>query len=362
MGPSFNAGVLIENDVFFSDTTINALMKLNIENGECKFLDCFPEEGLDTKLLHRDCFRFEDELVFCPDQGNHIHVFNLKDNSLSCYPIFKSKQSRYNFSRSLKDGDYLWIFPGNLVQPIILFDVKRKEYSSFDSIESIVGEDMIFSMSRTGAAVENIAKRENNVYIALKGTNQIIRFELETRKMDMIESRVSHIYSLYSDRDELWGGADNELIKFNDFKKKETRIRIEGTIASDCPFVMFSDEKDSFMVSAYGGYIHFYEPEEDAFKIIETASLAPALRCSRGYLYENYMVRNNEVIFFPPYGKKIQFFNVNNKEIRTKDVKIDRDDEYIRLRQACLLTSDGTVQDESVFGLNELLEAVIVRN
>lgn len=359
MNLSFNAGVLIEKDIYFSDRSINALMKLNIESGICQFIGQFPQENADTKLLHRDAFVYGERIIFCPDQGNNIHTYNLSYGTFESFRIYKSNQSRYRFSHSLLFDGHLWIFPGNIVQPIISFDVVNNKYAVHASIEDSIDKSIIGSFPKNGVAIENASVIDNNAYMALTGTNRILKFDFETKKIDTFESNVGDCNFLYSYDSVLWVCSNEYIYKFTDKLKEKRKVMINGQFTHECSFIIISSKNEYFMISMAGGYIYAYDANLGEFKKIETAYIDQSSRYSRGYLYENYLISQSEVILFPPYGKNVQIFNVDRREVRVIKSEIIKDNVYKKIYKECILKSKDKVHYEGEFDLSEFVDALV---
>lgn len=56
--------------------TFNGLFKVNIESGDCEYIDSFPNEKMDIQRIHAKSEYVNNRVYFIPASGSFISVFD----------------------------------------------------------------------------------------------------------------------------------------------------------------------------------------------------------------------------------------------------------------------------------------------
>ena len=68
--PRFRAGVLVEENIYFSHARFNGLFKLDINSMRCSFIKEFCGCEIEMKDIHVAGTRYGDWIIFLPAMGN----------------------------------------------------------------------------------------------------------------------------------------------------------------------------------------------------------------------------------------------------------------------------------------------------
>jgi hypothetical protein len=79
--------VVIDGWVYFSNMFYNGFFKTEINTGKTYFLDCFRDEKMSMRNIHRDVFLNHEKIYLCPWKGKHLHIWDPADRSLHSVEI-----------------------------------------------------------------------------------------------------------------------------------------------------------------------------------------------------------------------------------------------------------------------------------
>ena len=195
--------IAINGDVAYaSDYYRNALFKINIKSGECKFVRLFDREMVNKTRLHSDAIWVGDKIYFIPGSARQISIYCPKDDLLETIeiPLPKTKQyafyrENFKFIRVIKKEDNLWLVPSTY-PGIVKFNMVTKSIQIFD--DWIKDEKYLF---RLGVALDG------EKIIAANGINNLVlMFDMEKQiaKTFYIGNMNNGIMSICKIKDEYW--------------------------------------------------------------------------------------------------------------------------------------------------------------
>ena len=111
--PRFRAGVLVEENIYFSHARFNGLFKLDINSMRCSFIKEFCGCEIEMKDIHVAGTRYGDWIIFLPAMGNCIHLYNYVTDEMRCVKLNRYKNK------------------GEMVCDAYTFEKKIVRYSSF---------------------------------------------------------------------------------------------------------------------------------------------------------------------------------------------------------------------------------------
>ena len=75
-----SCAVVVGNYVFFSALDFNALLKINMNTGEIKYVAEIPDEKANKQRLYSDIQQYKNKLLFVPMAAKDIAVYNMQSN------------------------------------------------------------------------------------------------------------------------------------------------------------------------------------------------------------------------------------------------------------------------------------------
>lgn len=293
---TFSAGAIVGEKIFFSDNFVNALVLGDIQTGQCKCIGHFTGEKNSTRHLHRNAVLFEEYIVFAPNRGEHVHIYNTNTGEIREIKVFRSSDSEYVFSNSILDGNYLWIFPGNTEQPILKVNLLNGDEDCLDNLAAIMGNE---KTSKSCAAL-NCMKSENKIYAPIYGTSTMVVLDVTTEKVSIIDIPIENMFFVFLLNNKKWISTRDSIFEWNEQTNECVKYAIEGGVVAPILFPGISN--GVLLTSEIGGDI--YELRNDNFLLNQQLFLERTSTYSIGFTYEAYAGINGGTVIFPPYGRK----------------------------------------------------------
>lgn len=182
---SFEAvAVVNEEEVYGASYDFNALFKLDIKTGSCKYMAMFPYERIESRRLYVSAIVVEENIYFIPTAADNIDVYNTVTGEFTIIPIRSVDKTKYSgYSRAQKFfaatqyKKYIYMLPATY-PGIVRIDTTDNTLECFDSW---VGENR-YSF-RKSVAVDN-----NYLYIPSAINNIVLKFD-----MDNCSGQILHV-------------------------------------------------------------------------------------------------------------------------------------------------------------------------
>ncbi len=182
------AAVIIGNTLYCSNNNMNGLFSINLDDMKIDFLGFFPKERTDVDSLHRSALILGDWIVFAPEKGSNISLYNYKEKTFKSIVISESINS-YNL---YKAKDSIWFFPFELNKKILRLDINFSiyeidycgDYVSGELIRGIFADDKIISV----------------VY----GTDILLIYDLNDRKGTTYSTGFGKLNAICNGRNGFW--------------------------------------------------------------------------------------------------------------------------------------------------------------
>ena len=352
MGLSINAGVVYEDDLFFSDNSSNSLCRLNLISYQLERLDVFPCES-EEYFLHRKCLINGENLYFIPNMSNNLHKYNIIEKKIQPIKIEKDCESRFNFCDALIVNGVLWILPGNSGQRVVEYELnssKIRYHSSFsDRLEQFEVSKQLFWRS---------CYYEGVFLFAMLGTNKIIEFNTLNDNWCEIEVEPTNLYSIYNIDEDLyiitykgevylWNYKNNSVTKADlkvDIDKEEAYIPIKIS------------EEELYLLPCFGREI-LTKRGFNKFVKKEGFTLNSSGRINRIIRYENWTRWRDKALLLPAFDDDISI--IANEEIIIIDSeKLNgsyKNKKYELIRS---MTNEGVIWEGFLCDLSDFLDGV----
>ena len=300
MKPSFSAGAFWENKIWFSDSFFNAFMNMDIETGECSLISPFPGEKLGKALIHKSAFYYGGKIIFTPDQGNNVHVYDLETGSIKSITISDDEHSRYSFSNGVVINGKIWICPGNINYPIHVIDITTGvvDRISLDEVLTIVSnkpsedEEHFYRWVLIG----------DELMAVVINSGIIIKCNVETMKVSYLNISVNDVDSIYNTGNAAWLCGGRNIYRW-DYNNNIEKCIVMGSDAKKI-------EPESYRIcgnSQVGIYAFYWCGGEiltltgNTFMPLLNVSLKRTSSTTKGIWYDGTEVVSDNVFIFPPY-------------------------------------------------------------
>lgn len=299
---SFNAGAVCENILYFSDNTCNALMKLNLLDGQLAYISNFPCEE-DQLFIHKQCIKIKDKLYFVPNAGHNIHIYDLNSGDISNVRICRNCPTRLLFNGGILIDDELWIIPCDISQEVICLNISSMEVKSLFKFEN----DLKNHVSDSKQAFWKFCLHEKNIYMALIRTNIIVKFDIEKCKIEMVETEVDNIDSIYRTNNSFWiCTIDGKVYLWEEEENKCEKAILEGNRNDGGAYVIAESlTGDIYLIPHYGCQIMKKSKECVVFKGNNEFYISNKELKIKRVNFESFDIYKNKIILFPGFGSDI---------------------------------------------------------
>lgn len=176
---SFEAIVSInENCAIASAMEFNGLFKVDLENGECTFLQFFLEEKRDQQRLFAKALKYQNKVIFIPGAAEKLAVYDWTKNAIY-YKVVLSKDDTtpalfnrfYKFTEALIKGNILYLIPSTY-RAIVLVN-----------LESWVVSEIQIDTSEKFMFRKGMCEVDSSVFIPSVINNLVLEFNYCTLKV-----------------------------------------------------------------------------------------------------------------------------------------------------------------------------------
>lgn len=151
--------VEIDNYAYFSNRSYNGLFQVELDTGKTKFLGNFEDEPLSEYNIHWELFAQENQIYFLPRRGRHVHIYSLKDQSITAIEIRKASETFFRIGEIIIDKTLLTFLPIEKEAPVKRLDLKTLLVSEVTEKETING--IYLSKSRTAFPIPRLLEEYN---------------------------------------------------------------------------------------------------------------------------------------------------------------------------------------------------------
>ena len=230
---NFYDGFIQDDVIWFSNLNHNALMTLNLKNGQISSIARFPGCESYRNNLHIRVIENNGKLYFVPRNGNFVHAFSL-EKMLFEENISLPYLDNNNIANAIIDKcGRIWIIPAYFKKGIVILNTNDKSAERFNKTDLLhIAEDAFIGPNCVSynKGVISICIFKSNVLIHIDTSSEEIKYEeLDARyKPYSFISRdgVIFYFSNY---------PDNKILSWNKNEKKYTVI-FDG---ADCEAAMY---------------------------------------------------------------------------------------------------------------------------
>lgn len=217
---SFYAQVVIENELWISNSLFNGLFRLDLESGRIRFAGSFPQHNPEDGELHLFAKKYGEKLYFFPKCSKSIDIYDLKTGEFTYVECRANTRNGYVTAIDAfpVDEERIIIIPCYSQMPLQEISLKR---------EAVIRRTDLIKSSRcvqneTGTMSLYACKMGKEIFYPIHGTNKVGSYHLEEKKEKIysIKGLERILGDIISDGNDLWINADQGIYQWNPYADK----------------------------------------------------------------------------------------------------------------------------------------------
>lgn len=356
----FMAGNVVDDVLFFSAMQYNGLFRINLSNGEISFVNSFIEVPLDKTVLHRLCLVYDRWLVFIPQNFNKIHLVNTDTLEQKTITVTDGS-SNLMIADAFIMENLLYILPAKKTQPALIIHMEDLKVEPIKAFNEWFGNEAPNSPNKNGVIVAKTALFNDSIYMGLYDQNRVLKYDLKSETIRLIDTDIEKIYRVYGGSDGIWitdhSSGKTELFN-NSFEKYEKENNCTyGIILEQGEYVYAipGDAPRIKIIKGNGAPREIEYPEE--FKNLEQTR-------SKTYKFFGYTTYNEEIYLFPYIHDHMLVIHEDKLRVIRMEYEFDRTDpsseQFMKILNARgkYLQSNGPVLENSTYDIDAYVELV----
>lgn len=181
MQMSFEAIVSIDKDFAIAAAMeFNGLFKVNLESGECSFLQLFPDEKYNKQRMFAKAVKYQNKVIFIPASAERLTVYDLAAKEIFYLDVISEGHignanfnRKYKFTEALIKENILYLIPSTY-PGIVCVDLRSWEISE---VKIETDEKFIFR--------KGMCEVENSIFIPSTINNVVLEFNYHYLKVQI---------------------------------------------------------------------------------------------------------------------------------------------------------------------------------
>lgn len=311
---SFDAGVVVGNKLFLSEKQFNALLEIELDTGEVRYVGCFSKEKEICTDLHRKALKYENSIIFIPQRAKYIALFNLDSYEISFVDIQRKNRIKTLFSDCFIDNGTLWLFPAVIEQSLLKIDLKTKEIMEEKNFnQKLCDVDVIEAKEM----ITKVCKVRDQVYFVILNTSKVVCYDTKTQEVFINKTKIQRVNTIFSVGKELWVSNQSgyEIYLYNPDTRSATGNEIiTWDVKRGSNHVIPAKNGDVFLIPDYGREVLKMNKKSKVFERQEEMIMKSGAVESRGLHYLNFDYWGNKIVLFPGLGDPVVIIDNNQLE------------------------------------------------
>lgn len=345
----------VDEDIYFSNYRCNGLYKYNMKNEKFEFVCFFSNVDSLQQGIHSKAIYENGTIYFLPFCSCVINCYEVQTGKEYSFVIDNNKKREAYCSNAYFENGKIHLFPCYSGDDYVEFDCEREKVIYNEEITKIIRENV-----KENAPLR-MDRYRGKLYFCEVGGNKIYTYE--RGRLDVL-SLQDNLYGFFVNDDECWitYKDSQDVVKYtNDYKR--TVYKYENVESSECNSFPYSNmaflEDDIFILNQYANHIMKINKEKKQIEIAFPGLVESSVKSDLLYgpFYSNYIVTEDEVIFFPVRANHIVIYNKKTKERVSIDTSTDECMIYSLTseeKQNLLTKENGTI-----FSLNNFLKYMV---
>lgn len=304
------------NYIYFSNYTFNALISMDRETKELRYIDSFRETFSWNLCPYRKVINYKGNLFFFPDDSKGISRYNLITKEQE---FFKSNEERIELAGVISFDRYAYLIPRSIRQPFYIFDMETGCYESKGKWNSMILEKLNID---TEIFIWPVCNIEKTIWILLKDLNVLVETSIDEWHIEIYYLDKDILFnSLTTDGENIWlsSSRDDVIVCWNKSKgiikryilskyRDDEAVKDIACLyfAQNKIFVLPQKEKELFIINLFEDIDKVILPNFN--RVCDSARMAWPL-------FGGCAVYGNEVYLLPYVADKMYVFNLNTDHI-----------------------------------------------
>lgn len=130
---------------YFSNWFYNGMFKVEIRTGNTTFLGSFEGEKLFEINIHKEIFRLDNKIFFCPRRGGNVHIYDLSEETMSSISVRKKEEEFFVIDKAILEDGAIYLMPKQSEFPVRKLDLKSlrltEQNKTFDIPDMCLSEN-----------------------------------------------------------------------------------------------------------------------------------------------------------------------------------------------------------------------------
>lgn len=202
---SFDYVCEVDDCFYVSSGMFNGLLKINKKNNQAEYICSFPNEAECAVALHHKIYRFEDMLVFAPNNACGIHIYHLNIHRMDFYPIDTEKHIRNRCIDSFIINDKLWLFYAFVEHAVVIFDLKTFQMDFFYRVMDALPQAIV-EREKTAVFWSTLVQLEGKVYGVIWNSPYVAEIDVISRAVNIynLGEKELHLSAISCDSNSIW--------------------------------------------------------------------------------------------------------------------------------------------------------------
>ena len=361
-------GVYDDGETYFiSSGSFNGMLNYNKKDSTIEYVTSFQNQEPYQGGLHHKVYKYEDNLVFTPNNAKGIHIYDTKHKKMYFHKLFGTDEIRTRCIDALLVEDKLWLFFAYAEKPVVIFDLNTYEIKYFYGIIEKLPMDI--RERKLQIFWCPMAKHREIVCGAIWNTSYIVKINMITQQVELCNVGEAHrgLSTLAYDgmnfwfarlRDTSvykWNEKDNEIIEYESLDFLDDEVFIYNNIICEHGQVLVIPNKGKKLLCV----------DEKEKKILEYCSLPDSfaefadIRKTYRRFYD-YDVINSVIRLFPANANMMVEVDVEKKISVGTTIMLDVDDDenykkHVLYRYMDIIQKKGIITKSNIIGLKEYL-------
>lgn len=222
---AYFAFIVIEDVMWVSNIRYNGIYSIDLLSGKTQFRGRIPGYEDSAMGLHTYVERYENKLVFFPQKGKSIDIYDLDTGEISSYPIdeWAAGGDKYSVAGALLKGDCFWIFPRYRKQPLVSFSMSDHMFRA--SGESLKKSNEL-AADADGNLTVSFAGIGDSGWFPIYGTNRVAEINISkgTETIYTVKDAEA-LQTIAYDGCDFWLGGGPDIIVWNTGNERVKKYR-----------------------------------------------------------------------------------------------------------------------------------------
>lgn len=321
---SFDGAYDDKTYLFTSSEIYNGMLKLNKETCEAEYICNFPKFDYDILGQHHKVYKYNEYLIFTPDNATGIHVYNMSANQMHYLAIDELDVAKTRCISSFMVGNKLWLMYAYVEHPIIVIDLDTWYIERLDILRDSIPQEIIARNNQIFWTVfTNVGDK---LYGVIWHSPYIVEIDTDTKGLTIVKLQDDErkLTTVVCCEDLFWcAESDNTVVtcwnRQGEFKEQYTlahdvQMQGEGNFSNMVP-----NNNDIYMITNKDNCVYYLDKETKKIKVFAEfpegfATYSDVRKNWRRFF--SYEVIDNVIRLYPTNANMMLDIDVSNGTVK----------------------------------------------